>query len=231
MTKITQQNDNSEDRGTTAVNKVVEDALCDTLHQAVDNVDTEVVRAILKRPEVDLNYAAEYEDGVEYLYPLDIITVKAIILPITFVTPKLDSAIAIAKMISADHRTSSQHLQKSLFRSATFNFLPIAEALLQGQKSRIDADRTRLDVLRRQSTTGLSVPDEITTVELLPWLGQTIVTQDVFDEIAKWSYSGWQSGSKYLRPRQRRQPMIDLLTTFLREYGNIDDFDIPTVWV
>ena len=86
------------------------------------------------------------------------------------------------------------------------------------------------------------MPDEVIAVEILPWLGQTIVTQCVFDQIAQKSYSEFQDGPNYFEetdyhdrelrsPRPRRQPMIDLLTAFLREYGNINDFDIPpAIW-
>ena len=147
-----------------------------------------------------------------------------------------DSAIAITRLVAFDPRNSQEHLQSALFQSARCNCLPIAKIILQREKSRINADRTRLEVLRRQSAAGQSVPDEVMIVYILPCFGgQTIVTQNVFDEIARSSYGEFQDHSHHpsssIHGPLHRQPMIDLLTTFLREYGNIDDFDIPTVWI
>lgn len=204
-------------------------AICNACyHLNVSNVEF-----LLRRPELDLNALASRDDCrfPKRWYPLEFIQFKDPVVA----DPHLDSTFAITKLILADARTSVDHLQRGLCRSAYYNFLPFAKVLLQ---SRIDADRNRLDALRRQSAAGLAVPNEVIAVQILPFLGQTIVTQDVFDTIAERSYGEFQYDKKWQdrnwpkKPgaRFRRLPMIDLLTTFLLEYGNIDDFDIPIVW-
>ena len=100
----------------------------------------------------------------------------------------LDRAIGITKLISADPRISLGNRQSALRKFVSLrddNFLPIAEVFLQQEKSRIDADRIRLDVFLRQSAAGQNMPDEVVKLQIQPWLGQTIVTQEVFDEIPK----------------------------------------------
>ena len=96
----------------------------------------------------------------------------------------------------------------------------------------------RLAVFAKQSAAGLAVPEEVRKVSVFPFFGQVIVTQDIFDAIATQSLDEFhtvdaedQSHTVFTQGRPVRQPMIDLLTTFLREYGDIHDFDIPTVWI
>ena len=141
-----------------------------------------------------------------------------------------EGAFDAAKFILSDARTSFELIQDSLMLAVQDNCVPFAKLLLQHEKSRMDADRVRLAVLSKQSDAGLIVPDEVKQVNFFPMFRQPIVTQDMFDAVAKESYYEFQKCGITHSPRPARQPMIDLLTIFLREYGSVNDFDIPTVW-
>ena len=181
--------------------------------------------ALLQRPEFNPNKKVQGD------YDLD--TVMFDLYDEFVLDREVDTILTITKLLLSDSRTILAHARKGLESAVVHNYAAVVKVFLQHEKSRIDADRARLAVFSRQSPAGLNVPDEVARVKLFPFLGQMIITQDVFDRIASTSYDDFQwrlYDPTNPRSRPAYQPMIDLLTTFLREYGNIDDFIIPTVW-
>ena len=142
----------------------------------------------------------------------------------------LSDTLEILKLILSDPRTSWQHRRHGFGAFIFYNDkpLPIVSFYLDHEKRRVNADRIRLNVLRRQSAAGLRLPDHVLQFSLLPMINQSIFTQSVLDDVGEYS---WYDHDKKIGKEARTsyQPLMDLLTTFLREYDNIHEFSIPTV--
>ena len=127
--------------------------------------------------------------------------------------------VEMAKLLANDHRISREHLQAGLVTAARGNYVRIVKVLLDSKKQRIDS---RAVDIAKQSGIGMFLPQEVFDVNLVPFVGgrdQAIITQEVFDAI-----SDRLSNIQAVR-------MVYLLKDFLNEYGNVDEFDIPDVFI
>ena len=137
--------------------------------------------------------------------------------------PDLDK---IAELVLSHPRISAAHVQAGLLGAVERNDLAIASFIVKREKQRIDAERSRFVDIAKQSGIGMFLPPDVFDVCLVPLLGerdQTIITQKVFDAISNRS-SDAQGGDSAIF-----KPMVDLLKDFLKEYGSVDEFDIPNV--
>ena len=190
--------------------------------------DASDLEVLLQRPELDINYknSANAYALTYVLYDMIVIDQRLTHNPVS-----IGQVLEVVSMMVSDPRISLEHARQGLVAFCVDSCLPAANVILDREQARLESDRVRLAMLRRQSEAGLLVPEEIVKFDLHQYLGsQKVITQETFDAVAEFSYSEFQNEGIVPRPTVAYKRVVDLLTTFLEEYGNVDDFDIPTVY-
>lgn len=160
------------------------------------------VKALLKFRNLDINTKSS-----KGMYPL----MSAIAGNVLGTNSGMERA-AIVKVLLADPRISLEHIRGGLKIACLHSDILLADVILEYEATRVKADRVRLKILQRQSTAGLRLPSDVVHTYLWPFLGQTVVTQDVLDVTEGPGPEGYLTG---------------LLTEFLLAYGNVSEFHSP----